>query len=330
MSVRKNKLVSNKLNIARYFDSNLLNPRGNTISLEDNTLWQVNNLSGLVTHYDLDGKPLPEIIQIVDNSQLNPIINSKPTGISYNNSRGFVISNNGSTVSSIFLVCTENGKVFAYNPFVNSTSMVEVIDNSSTNASYTGIQIANNRLYLCDFRNGTVDTYDFNYRPLGSLFFSDSNNINLPPNYAPFNIKEIDQQLYVTYAQRNPTTTNIVDGEGFGFVSIFNYDGVFQKRFASGDLLNAPWGMSVIPDSFEKYAGKILIGNYGDGKINIFDNDGDQVGILEYDEDGNPLTITNLWALTAFDNQVYFSAGPKLTNIGPDVNLVGCLKYKKC
>ncbi len=330
MSVGQNKLVSNKLNIARFLDPNLLNPWGSTIDLSDNTLWVSNNISGLITHYDIDGRPLPEVIQVLDNEQ--NVVNSKPTGIAYNTSRGFVIASSGSsnrfTASATFLVCTENGKVFAYSPFVNTTRLTLVIDNSVTNTKYTGIEIANNRLYACDFYNGKIDTFDMNFRQIGTIFFSESNNINLPPNFAPFNIKNINGELYVTYAQRKPTTININSYEGSGYVSVFTYDGIFLRRFASEGLLNAPWGITVAPDSFEKYAGKILIGNHGDGKINIFDNDGDQVGVIAYEN--KDLTIMNLWSLTSFQDQIFFSAGPRLTTLGPDVNLVGCLKYKKC
>ena len=62
-------------------------------------------------------------------------------------------------------------------------------------------------------------------------------------------------------------------GEGLGFVSAFNPDGTFVARVASGDPLNAPWGMALAPANFGRFSGDLLVGNFGDGRLNAFDPD---------------------------------------------------------
>ena len=83
--------------------------------------------------------------------------------------------------------------------------------------------------------------------------------------------------------------------------------------------LNVPWGLAIAPSSFGKFAGDLLVGNFGDGTINAFNllaNDtfvGQLTGL-----DGKPLVIDGLWGLTPGNdtmagnmNTIYFSAGPQ-------------------
>ena len=86
--------------------------------------------------------------------------------------------------------------------------------------------------------------------------------------------------------------------------NVFDFSGNFVSRFASGGALNAPWGIAVAPAGFASLAGDVLIGNFGDGKINIFTPDGKElatsVGSLA-GSNGQPLSIAGLWSL-AFGN----------------------------
>jgi uncharacterized protein (TIGR03118 family) len=59
-------------------------------------------------------------------------------------------------------------------------------------------------------------------------------------------------------------------GAGLGYVDIFDFNGNFVSRFASAGALNAPWGIAAAPSGFGSLAGDILVGNFGDGTINIF------------------------------------------------------------
>ncbi len=69
------------------------------------------------------------------------------------------------------------------------------------------------------------------------------------------------------------------------------------------------------PHGFGRFAGKLLVGNFGNGRVNVFDTfTGSFVGWLQ-DERGLPLTIDGLWGLTVGNsltggpNTVLFSAG---------------------
>jgi uncharacterized protein (TIGR03118 family) len=89
------------------------------------------------------------------------------------------------------------------------------------------------------------------------------------------------------------------------------------QRFAGRGSLNSPWGLSLAPEGFGAFSGAMLIGNFGDGRINAFDpGSGDFLGSLRRPS-GEPLEIDGLWALT-FGNGgnggetdvLYFTAGP--------------------
>lgn len=75
--------------------------------------------------------------------------------------------------------------------------------------------------------------------------------------------------MYVTYAMQNANKDEEVAGAGLGFVNQYTLNGDFAGRVASGGTLNAPWGLAVAPSSFGSAAAELLVGNFGDGHINI-------------------------------------------------------------
>ena len=97
---------------------------------------------------------------------------------------------------------------------------------------------------------------------------------------------------------------------------MFTPTGAFVKRFASHRVLNSTWGMTIAPATFGQFAGDLLIGNFGDGRIHAFEpNTGEVLGILRGTA-GKPLAIDGLWGLIVGDpvaggaGSVWFSAGP--------------------
>jgi len=58
------------------------------------------------------------------------------------------------------------------------------------------------------------------------------------------------------------------------FVDVFDTDGHLLRRFASRGPLNSPWGMTRTSFAFGRFSGQILIGNFGNGKINAFASHG--------------------------------------------------------
>jgi uncharacterized protein (TIGR03118 family) len=89
------------------------------------------------------------------------------------------------------------------------------------------------------------------------------------------------------------------------------------KRLISAGPLNAPWGLAIAPEGFGGFGDTLLVGNFGDGKINAFDpKSGLHRGKLK-DASGHAIRIDGLWGL-GFGNDasagssstLYFTAGP--------------------
>ena len=137
----------------------------------------------------------------------------------------------------------------------------------------------------------------------------------IPAGFAPFGIKNIDGALFVTYAQQDAAKHDDVPGQGHGFVDIFDTDGHLIQRFAQRGQLNSPWGVTRASFTFGGFSGDILVGNFGDGTINAFDNTGHFIGTVR-DASNKALVIDGLWALTlgggknSNTNTLYFTAGP--------------------
>ena len=93
----------------------------------------------------------------------------------------------------------------------------------------------------------------------------------VPAGFAPFNIQLLAGKLYVAYAKQDSTKTLNVNGAGAGYVAVFDTNGNLIKHLVSTGPLNAPWGLAIAPPSFGTFANALLVGNFGDGKINAFD-----------------------------------------------------------
>jgi uncharacterized protein (TIGR03118 family) len=235
-----------------------------------------------------------------------------PTGIVFNASSDFKLPN-GNPARFIFdgldgIISGWNGGDFA----------IKKVDNSATSV-YTGLAIgvANgaNYLYAANFRAGTIDVFDKDYMPVNTMPFTDP---NLPEGYSPFNIQNVEGKLYVMYAKVGPDGRD-VPHPGFGYVDIYSTSGVLERRFVSNGQLNAPWGVAKAPPGFfgeDGMTGVVLVGNFGDGRINAFDADGRFLGQLR--KHGEPIIIDGLWAITfppgppstVNPNWLFFAAGP--------------------
>jgi uncharacterized protein (TIGR03118 family) len=89
------------------------------------------------------------------------------------------------------------------------------------------------------------------------------------------------------------------------------------RRLVSGGALNAPWGLAMAPANFGSFSNMLLVGNFGDGKINAYKSDtGEFVGTLSK-ADGTAIVIDGLWGIAfgnGLNNQptntLFFAAGP--------------------
>ena len=80
---------------------------------------------------------------------------------------------------------------------------------------------------------------------------------------------------------------------------MYGTDGTFQGRVATFGDLNSPWGMAMAPGNFGKFSNDLLVGNFGDGRINAFrwsaEDGWEAVGVVK-GTDHRPITIDGLWA----------------------------------
>jgi uncharacterized protein (TIGR03118 family) len=139
----------------------------------------------------------------------------------------------------------------------------------------------------------------------------------LPAGYAPFGIQNINGDLYVTFAKQDANKEDDVACPGCGFVDVFTANGLLIRRVASKGVLNAPWGLTLAPPSFGKFAGRLLVGNFGDGRISAYDFADDTFKGQLRRPNGSPLSIDGLWALQFGNGQqkqpadvLFFTAGP--------------------
>lgn len=246
---------------------------------------------------------------------------SLPTGVVFN-------ANPQAFLGDTFVFVSEDGAVLGWQQ-ANGAAATLRVDNSPTQAVYKGATIATigttSRLYAANFRAGRIDAFDQAYQPvtLPPGAFTDP---TIPPGYAPFNVKAIGAQVLVTYALQDPTKAFDVPGLGNGFVDVFDPNGVPLARLASGGTLNAPWGITITPDNFGRIPRRLLVGNFGDGFINVYTLDA--AGLVATFEGQNadannvPLAIPGLWALEiapnigGFTSQLFFTAGPNATVTG--------------
>jgi uncharacterized protein (TIGR03118 family) len=305
-------------NLALHIDPRLLNPWG--IVIGRSGIWVNDNHSGLATSYSPAGNPLKFSINIT-NQTGDP---GAPSGLVLNDTTQFVLSNGSKSAPSTFLMATEDGTILAWNGAITGTNAMIVADRSTTPAGaiYKGLAIAKDtngapQIYAANFHAGLVDVFDGQFNYVKS--FTDT---NVPAGFAPFNIRRIRGRLFVTFALQGPGAEDDQSGPGNGYVDIFDTDGTLLRRFASQGALNSPWGMAVAPEHFGKFSHALLVGNFGDGKINAFDLlTGKLLGNLK-DHDGVDVVIDGLWALTFEADEVpgrecefnaqrlYFTAGP--------------------
>jgi uncharacterized protein (TIGR03118 family) len=309
------RLVSDKPGIAMRTDPNLKNAWG-LVAGAETPWWVANNGTDTSTLYDGEGHPLPLIVNV----------KGAPTGTVFNGGSGFVVTHNGASGPSVFLFATESGTILGWNPEVPppapSTRAFKVVDLSATGAIFKGLAIAStaagDRLYATDFHNARVDVFDSRFnriRKAGAFI-----DPNIPSGYAPFGIQEIAGHIFVTYAKQDADAEDDVAGPGLGFVDMYSKRGELLHRVASRGVLNAPWGVAMAPAGFGEFSGDLLIGNFGDGKIHVWDVEGD--GGFELDgavhrRNGNEMAIDGLWALqfgtggiAGPKNALFFTAGP--------------------
>lgn len=305
---QQTNLVSDVAGMASHTDPKLINPWGISF-FPGQPFWLADNNSGYSTLYDATGaSQQPTVLIPPPNGAAGP---ATPTGTVTNSTSGFVVGSG----PSLFLFDTEDGTISGWNGV--GTNAILAVDRSGQGAVYKGLALIthNNADFLlaANFNSGQVEVFDHNFQMTALTgSFTDP---NLPAGYSPFGIQFIGSQVFVAYALQDSARHDPLSAPGNGFVSIFNTDGTFVKRFASNGTLNSPWGVVMTPASFGAFSNDILVGNFGDGAISAFDPaTGNFLGQLN-DTSGSPLTNSGLWALvfgaggTGNPDTLYFTAG---------------------
>ena len=312
---RRVNLVSDIPGVALRSDPNLVNCWGIAFS-PTSPVWIANNGTGTSTLYQGDGTPAPTPAAplIVNIPSPAAGATAAPTGLVFNAAGGFVVSSGAKSGPSIFIFSTEDGTIVGWSPAVDLHNAVIAIPNSGS-AVYKGLATGTSGgkpfIYATNFHDGVVEMYDSSFHLTKT--FTDP---GVPLGYAPFGIQNINGDLYVTFALQNDEKHDDVAGLGHGFIDVFSTDGTWKSRFASNGVLNSPWGLALAPPSFGKLAGRLLVGNFGDGRINAFDfPSGVPDGALR-DTLGQPMTINGLWGLkfanggpSGRKNHLLFTAG---------------------
>lgn len=299
-------LVSDLPTVAKFQDPMLVNPWG-IVHSPTSPFWIADNGSGFSTVYTGSGSKIPLNVVIPPPGTMMSAI-SAPTGIAFNGGTGFDLSNGA---PAHFIFDTEDGTISGWN---SGTAANLEVDQSGMGSVFKGIALANNMLFATDFHNNAVDAFDSTWAPvtLGGSF----TDPNLPAGYAPFNVQELNGGLYVSYALQDAAKHDDVSGLGNGFVDVYDNSGNLLNRLVSGGALDSPWGMVVAPSGFGNYGGDLLVGNFGNGEINVYNpTTGAWINTLD-GTDNKPIVIQGLWGL-AFGNgasggdakTLYFTAG---------------------
>lgn len=323
-------------------DPTLINAFG--VAWSPNGIAWVNSVFGHVSDlYKSEGEVARPPVNIPSTTDS---IGGFPTGIVFAGGKNFKLGDG----KAAFIFSSFDGVISAWNGGNNATRIL-----APNGASFTGLAIASsgprNFIYGANFGKNRIDVWDTLFHKIPMDFKDDG----IPPGYSPYNIQAVGDYLFVMYAIISDTGASKgrpVRGNGFGFVDVFTNDGQFVKRFASNGTLNVPWGVTMAPASFlddqdmsdggsdnggygdKSFGGGsnkrgnndqkdpvILVGNFGDGRINVFTQDGKFLGQLK--SHNHVLEIDGLWSLTfppasanIDPHRLYFSAGPDNENDG--------------
>ena len=281
---QQTNLVSDVAGNAPNFDANLQNAWGISFA-PGSPIWVSNQVTNTATLYNAQGVPQALVVSI-------PTAGTGlqgPTGQVFNGTSSFGLSNGS---PALFIFADLNGNIYGWNGKAGTTALLAAT--GPAGASYDGLAIGTsslgNTLYAANNKGG-IDAFNSSFALTAlSGSFTDP---TLPTGFHPYNIQNIGGTLYVTYNS----------AAGGGVVATFDQNGNFLKEIASNGSagpLSAPWGVAIAPTGFGQFSGDLLIGNRGNGMIDVFDPATDAfLGVLR-DAQGNPIVNPGLWGI-AFD-----------------------------
>jgi len=306
------RLVADPGSSALEHDAALVNAWGLAAS-PTGPWWTANEARGVSSLFAGDG----------NRQTLSVTVDGGPTGIVFNGGKSFVVRDNGVSAPARFLYACEDGTIRGWSPVVPhgwSNVAVVAVDEGAKGAIFRGLALAtlddgSQRLYATDFHNDRVFVFDGRWRRIvkPGAFVDHS----IPAWYSPFGIRVIGRHIFVTYASPAPVNGN--DSPTGGYVDEFDLDGTLVARVDRMGPLNEPWGLALAPRGFGRFAGDLLVANFGSGRVNAYAQRGDG---WSFDgqlpgRNGKPLTVVGLWgisfgngAMAGPKNTLFFAAGP--------------------
>jgi uncharacterized protein (TIGR03118 family) len=308
-------LVSDLPNIADHQDTNLVNPWGNGFGATP--FWVGNNGTGTSTLYDGYGTATALIVSIPapGNTPGGAVTGVILNSFSATNTTAYTLA---AGKPAQFIFCSEDGLITGWNSSVDSTHAHILFDNSKSGAVYKGCALGGTAaaplLFAANFNAGTVDVFDGSLNSVKTL--NAFVNPAVPAGFAPFNVQILNGSVYVLWAKQDGAKRDDVAGAGNGYLATFSQSGTLLSAPVSQGALNSPWGMAIAPPSFGPFAGDLLIGNFGDGKIDAFNPlTGVLAGTLNTAA-GAPIAIPGLWSINfgsgarnEDSGTLYFTAG---------------------
>jgi uncharacterized protein (TIGR03118 family) len=308
-------LVSDVAGAAQLQDSKLVNPWG-VSSSSTSPFWVSDAGTSQATIYSVD--PATGIVTVVGLVVSVPV----PSGQVHNGvSTDFLLSG----TPAAFIFASLDGDIYGW----TGDGSAALAATGTAPAAYTGIALGSisgvQHLYVANPAGSRIDVYDNTFANVSASFAGKWTDPSLPAGLVPFNIANINGNLFVSYTAASPTIVAL------GAIDVFDTSGTFIQRFATGSdptvPLYDPWGMVLAPANFGKFSNALLVGDFnlgisgtppsgGPGYILAFNSaTGDFLGMLK-GTDGNPLQIDGLWQLI-FGNGgkggnpsvLYFAAG---------------------
>jgi uncharacterized protein (TIGR03118 family) len=326
-SFAQTNLIANKASLhPKLVDTALVNAWG--LAAGPNPIWVSDHNTGVATVYSggIGGGGVTKLLTV-------PVPGGNPTGQVFNPSSAFVAVPGWQTV---FIVATDSigktqspGEIAAWPGFgsfvVEDSPKGGPGGKTPLGAVFKGLALATTpkagpELFAADVHNARIDVFNGAFHLLKTP--AEFRDTKIPAGYTPYNVQLLGGRLYVTYALQNKAKTDIVPGIGRGFVDVYTVNGALIKHLVSHGALDAPWGLAIAPAGFGPFAGKLLVGNLGNGWINVYNPvTGAHLGWLE-NTSGRPLVIPLLWGLMVGNSMfggsrsLVFSAGPNNYNNG--------------
>jgi uncharacterized protein (TIGR03118 family) len=315
-AVRADRFVVRPL-VTDRADAQLVNPWG--LAAEGRGPWWVaNEARSSSTLYGRDGRK----------QRLTVSVPGGPTGVVFNSGRGFVVRGGGVAAPARFVFACEDGMIRAWSPTVPrgwSTEAVVAVDASGTGAVFRGLALARGRLYATDFHNDRVLVFDSRWRPVRrpGAFVDHS----IPEWYAPFGIQAGGDRIFVTYVWRAPVNGN--DAPTGGYVDEFDLDGRLVARVGAMEKLDEPWGVALAPRGFGRLGGKLLVANFGSGRIDVFARRGGGGWAFRGQL---PVRVPGVWGIafgaggaSSSRTTLFYAAGPHRWHGATEVDIHGVL-----